>query len=172
MAATFTAAFLGVAVAPYLTAAGLFNGAASGVVIKVKRVYAHNYQLSAVAGTLTQFELRRSTYQAGGVSVSPVPHDTASPALPSEVLVAVGPTVASSPADKLGRFVWSLDEPTATSGALDEIQCFFPLCPVWDATRRRGRKPIVLREDEGLDIRHIGNTSTGRVDLYIEFVVE
>lgn len=169
MAATYHAAFLGVSVAPNACVAGIFNGSGSGKVLRIKRIIFLNTQSAAIGGTLTAFEARRSTAQSGGSPADITKMDTNSANLPAQVQVVSGPTATSVPGLRFFRVPWSMDEINVSILAIDEIQAipFFNI--VFNACRRGGRKPIVLREGEGLDIRHIGNTSTGSVCIFIEF---
>jgi hypothetical protein len=170
MAATFTAAFLGVAFGNNKSMAGLFNGAGSGRVLRVKRIWVLNNQTSGVTGVLTTFSLRRSTAQSSGTSVTPVKHDTASSTLPAQVLCAHGATVTSATADTFRNWMWSNDEPAASSGTSDEFECLVPLNLIWDAaTGDADLEPIVLREGFGIDVRHSGSSAVGVVDVYVEF---
>lgn len=170
MAATFTAAFLGVTFGNNKSMAGVFNGSGSGVILRVKRVWILNNQTSAVTGVLTTFSMRRSTAQSSGTSVTPVKHDTSSSNLPAQVLVAHGATVTSATADTLRNWVWSNDEPAASAGTSDEFECLVPLNCVWDAaTGDADIEPLVLREGYGVDIRHSGSSTVGVCDVFIEF---
>lgn len=170
MAATFTAAFLGVTFGNNKSMAGLFNGSGSGVVLRVKRVWVLNNQTSAVTGVLTTFSMRRSTAQSSGTSVTPVKHDTSSSSLPAQVLCAHGATVTSATGDTLRNFMWSNDEPAASSGTSDEFECLVPLNCIWDAaTGDADLEPLVLREGYGLDMRHSGSSAVGVCDVYVEF---
>jgi hypothetical protein len=170
MAATFTVAHLGVTFGNNKSMAALFNGVGSGVVLRVKRVWVLNNQTSGVTGVLTTFSMRRSTAQSAGTSVTPVKHDTASATLPAQVLSANGATVTSATADTLRNWMWSNDEPAASSGTSDEFECLVPLNCVWDAaTGDADLEPLVLREGFGVDIRHSGSSAVGVADIYIEF---
>lgn len=170
MSATFTAVFAGVTFGNNKSMAALFNGSGSGVVLRVKRVWMLNNQTSAVSGVLTTFSLRRSTAQSSGTSVTPTKHDTNSSSLPAQVLCAHGATVTSAAADAFRNWLWSNDEPAASTGTSDEYECLIPLNCVWDsATGDADLEPIVLREGYGLDIRHTGSTAVGVADLFIEF---
>lgn len=170
MAATFTALFSGVAFGNNKSMAGLFNGSGSGRVLRVKRVWCLNNQTSAVTGVLTTFELRRSTAQSSGTSVTPVKHDTNSSTLPAQVLCAHGATVTSAASDAVRKFVWSNDEPAASAGTSDEFECLVPLNCIWDAaTGDADLEPLVLREGQGLDVRHTGSSAVGVVDIIVEF---
>jgi hypothetical protein len=172
MAQTYTASFLGVAFGNNKSMAGVFNGAGSGRVVRIKRVWLLNNQTAAVTGVLTTFSMRRSTAQSAGTTVTPIKHDTASETAPAQVLVAHGATVTSAATDALRNFVWSNDEPAASSGTNDEFECLVPLNCVWDAaTGDADLEALVLREGQGVDVRHSGSSAVGVVDIFIEYTL-
>lgn len=170
MAATFTALFAGVAFGNNKSMAGLFNGSGSGRVLRVKRVWILNNQTTAVTGVLTDFELRRSSAQSSGTSVTPVKHDTSSSSLPAQVLCAHGATVTSVTGNAIRKIKWSNDEPAASAGTSDELECLVPLNCIFDAaTGDADLEPLVLREGQGLDVRHTGTSTVGVADIIVEF---
>lgn len=170
MAATHTAAFLGVTFGNNKSMAGLYNGSGSGVILRVKRIWILNNQTAGVTGVLTTFSLRRSTAQSSGTSVTPVKHDTASASLPAQVLCAHGATVTSATADTFRSWVWSNDEPAVSGATSDEFECLVPLNCIWDtATGDADIEPIVLREGFGIDVRHSGSSAVGIADIFVEF---
>lgn len=170
MAQTYVAAFVGVTFGNNKSMAGIFNGSGSGRVLRVKRVYVLNNQTTPVTGVLTMFEVRRSTAQSGGTSVTPTKHDTASENMPAQVLTAHGATVTSS--GVLRRFAWSNDEPTASTSTWDEFECVPTFMCMFDAaTGDTDLEPLVLREGEGVDVRHTLTSTVGVVDIIIEFTL-
>lgn len=171
MADTHTIAALAVAFGNNKSMASLFNGASSGKVLRVYRVWMLNNQTGAVTGVLTTFSLRRSTAQSAGTAITPVKHDTNAATLPAQVVAATGATVTSATADTLRTVVWSNDEPAASTGTSDEFECLVPLNCIWDSdpSSSSNVEPIVLREGFGLDVRHTGSTVVGVADFFIEF---
>ena len=172
MAQTYTAVFSGVTFGNNKSMAGIFNGVGSGRVLRVKRVWVLNNQTAAVTGVLTTWAMRRSSAQSAGTAITPVKHDTTSENMPAQVLCATGATVTSVAADNFRTFVWSNDEPAASSGTSDEFECLVPFNCVWDAaTGDADLEPMVLREGQGIDMRHTGSSVVGVVDLFIEFTM-
>lgn len=170
MAATFTAAGVGVTFGNAKHMLSVFNGAGSGRVLRVKRVWVLNNQTTAVTGVLTTFALRRTSAQSAGSSVTPTKHDTASSNLPAQVLCATGATVTNTADNQLRTWAWSNDEPAASSGTNDEFECVVPLSCVWDsATGDTDIEPITLRAGEGLTVQHTGASAVGVCDIFIEF---
>lgn len=172
MAQTYTAGFLAVAFGNNKSMAALLNGAGSGRIVRVKRIWVLNNQTAAITGVLTTFALKRSSAQSAGTSVTPTKHDTASENMPAQVLVATGATVTQTADVAYRQWVWSNDEPAASSGTSDEFECLVPLNCVWDAaTGDADLEAIVLREGQGLDVRHTGSSTVGVCDIFIEFTL-
>lgn len=172
MAQTYTAGFLAVAFGNNKSMAALFNGAGSGRIIRVKRIWVLNNQTAGVTGVLTTFALKRSSAQSAGTAVTPTKHDTASENMPAQVAVAAGATVTQTADVAYRTWVWSNDEPAASSGTSDEFECLVPLVCVFDAaTGDADVEPIVLREGQGLDVRHTGSSTVGVCDIFVEFTL-
>lgn len=172
MAQTYTAAFLAVAFGNNKSMAAILNGAGSGRIVRIKRIWILNNQTAAVTGVLTTFALKRSSAQSAGTAVTPTKHDTASEAMPAQVLVATGATVTQTSDVALRQWMWSNDEPAVSSGTSDEFECLVPLTCVWDsATGDADIEPIVLREGQGIDVRHTGSTTVGVCDIFVEFTL-
>lgn len=169
MAATFTVAVIGATFASNKSMLNLFNGSGSGRVLRVKRIWQLNNQTAGVTGVITTFELRRLSASSGGTAQTPVKHDTASASLPAQVTAATGPTVTETADAALRRYMWSNDEPAASSFTNDESECIVPLNVVWDSTGDADIEPIVLREGQGISVKHTGSTTVGVVDIFIEF---
>lgn len=170
MAATFTLTSAGTTFGNAKHMLSIFNGAGSGRVLRIKRIWLLNNQTTAVTGVLTTFALRRTSAQSAGTSVVPTKHDTTSANLPAQVLSATGATVTNTGDSPVRTFMWSNDEPAASSGTNDEFECLVPLNCVWDsATGDTDIEPITLRPGEGLTVQHTGSTTVGVVDIFIEF---
>lgn len=170
MAATFTAAAIGVTFGNGKHMLSLFNGVGSGRVLRVKRVYMLNNQTAAVTGVMTTMALRRTSAQSAGTSVTPSKHDTASASLPAQVLCSTGATVTNTADLEMRRWMWSNDEPATGVASIDEFECVVPLMCIWDsATGDADLEPIVLREGQGVTIQNQGTTAVGICDLFIEF---
>lgn len=172
MAKTYTASAIAAAFGSNKSMLGIFNGAGSGRVIRIYRVWCLNNQTAAVTGVLTTFALRRSSAQSAGTTIVPVKHDTASETHPAQILVATGATVTNTADLAMRTWVWSNDEPSASTGTSDEFECLVPLNCVWDSTGDANIEPIVLRPGEGIDVRHSGSSAVGVADVFIEYTCE
>jgi hypothetical protein len=171
MAQTYTASVVGATFGNGKSMLGLFNGSGSGRILRVKRIWVLNNQTSSVTGVLTTWELRRSSAQSGGTSQTPVKHDTSSEAIPAQVLTATGATITETSDAALRRWMWSNDEPAASTLTNDETECIIPLNCVWDSTGDSDIEPIVLREGQGISVKHSGSSTVGVCDIFIEFTM-
>lgn len=171
MAQTYTAAAIGATFASNKSMLGIFNGAGSGRVARVYRVWVLNNQTAAVTGVLTTWTLRRSSAQTGGTAITATKHDTASESMPAQVLIATGGTVTLTGDVALRAWVWSNDEPAVSSGTSDEFETLIPLNCVWDSTGDANIEPITLREGQGISVHHSGSSAVGVVDVFVEYTL-
>lgn len=169
MAATFTLAALGATFANGKHMLSLFNGAGSGRVLRLYRVWILNNQTAAVTGVLTTLGLRRTTSQSGGTAIAATKHDTASSNLAAQILAASGATVGNSADVSYRTIVWSNDEPAASTASSDEMECMVPLNLIWDSTGDANVEPITLRESQGVTLHHTGTSAVGLCDIFFEF---
>lgn len=171
MAQTYRAVATGVTFASNKSMLTVFNGSGSGRIVRVKRAWMLNNQTSSVTGVLTTMEVRRISASSGGTAVTPVKHDTSSENMPAQVVCAHGPTDTLTGDAPYSRFMWSNDEPATGSLTNDETECLPSLSIILDTTGDADIEPIVLREGQGLCIRHTGSTGVGIADLIIEFTL-
>jgi hypothetical protein len=169
MAETHTLAAIGATFASNKSMCALFNGSGSGRVLRVYRVWVLNNQTAAVTGVLTTWTLRRTTAHSGGTSITPTKHDTNSTNLAAQILAGTGNTVTLSSDVALRAWVWSNDEPAASTGTSDEFETLIPLNCVWDSTGDSNIEPIVLREGQGISVHHAGSSAVGLCDVFVEF---
>ena len=169
MAETHTLAAIGATFANNKSMCALFNGSGSGRVLRVYRVWVLNNQTAGVTGVLTTWTLRRSSATSGGTAIVPTKHDTASATLPAQVISGTGCTVTLTSDVELRRWVWSNDEPAASTGTSDEFETLIPLNCVWDSTGDANIEPITLREGQGISVHHSGSSAVGLADVFVEF---
>jgi hypothetical protein len=171
MAQTYRAVAVGVTFASNKSMLTVFNGSGSGRVIRVKRIWQLNNQTSGVTGVITTMEVRRISASSGGTAVTPVKHDSNSEAMPAQVACATGPTDTLTGDAALMRYMWSNDEPAASSLTSDETETIPAFALVFDATGDTDLEPLVLRAGEGVCLRHTGSTTVGICDVIIEFTM-
>lgn len=171
MVQTYRAVAAGVAFAANKSMATIFNGSGSGRVVRIKRVWFLNNQTVAVTGVLTTMELRRITASTGGSAITTVKHDTTSEAIPAQITTTSGATDTLSSDPAFMRWMWSNDEPAASSLTSDETETIPVLSLIFDSTGDADLEPITLRTGEGLSVRHTGSTAVGTADVIIEFTM-
>ena len=170
MAATFRAVGSGITFASSKHMLSLFNGSGSGAVLSVYRIWVLNNQTSAVTGVFTTLEVRRSTAQSGGTSVTPIKMDTNSSNLAAQVLCAHNATVTAASTDVFTRIGWSNDEAAVTSATNDELECIPALMEILSAgIGNSALEPVVCRETYGITLFHGGSTAVGNMDIVFEF---
>jgi len=169
MASTFTAAGLGITFGNAKHMLSLFNGSGSNRVLRVYRAWILNNQTAAVTGVLTTFAMRKTSAQSSGTAVTPTKHDSANSNLPAQVLCAAGATITNTADAPFRQWMWSNDEPSASSATSDELECLVPLNCIWDSTGDSNIEPITLRPGEGITLQHTGSTTVGLCDLFLEF---
>lgn len=171
MAQTYRATAAGVTFAANKSMLTVFNGSGSGRVLRIKRIWQLNNQTAAVTGVLTTMEVRRVSASSGGTAVAAIKHDTTSENMPAQVLIASGPTDTLTGDAALMRYMWSNDEPAASSLTSDETETIPAFTLVFDCTGDTDLEPLVLRPGEGLTLRHTGSTTVGICDVIFEFTM-
>jgi len=165
---TYTAFAMGVTHAAGKHLISLFNGAGSGKIVKVYRIWRFNNQLVPITGTLFETRIFRTTAQSAGTPIVPAKMDTADPDLPPQIVVATGATATTT--ILLSRNISSCDEPAAGSVmTLDEAATLWQQAMVWNIITN---KPLTLREGEGVTLQQVTATTVGLSDILIEFTVE
>jgi hypothetical protein len=149
----------------------VFNASGSGRILRARRAYQFNNGLGAVTGVLTNMRIYRSTSGSGGSGVTPVAHDTTNTALHANITSGTGRT--SGDGDLFRQFIWSNDEPAVAGTTMDEWELLVAFAEVWDGGYGDADvQPVVLRADQGFNIKHQGTTIVGTNDFEIEFTNE
>lgn len=172
MAQTYRAVVTGATFASNKSMLTIFNGSGSSRIVRVKRIWFLNNQTSGVTGVLTTMEIRRISASTGGTAGSTVKHDSNSENIPAQITITTGPTDTLSSDPALMRFMWSNDEPAVSSLVNDETEVIPVLACVFDsATGDTDLEPLVLREGQGVCVRHTGSSAVGVADAIIEFTM-
>lgn len=152
----------------------LFNGAGSGVILRVRRIWVVNSQLTGVTGVLCPYTINRITTDTSGgtpTTITPVKYDTNNANLPAQVTCKTANTTNGT-AILLKTMVFSSDEPVVGTFSMDELEVFYSLNCVWDIAygNSTNEKPLTLNEGQGISIYQAAITSaTGRAEFAIEF---
>lgn len=150
----------------------LFNETGSGKVCRVYNIFVYNNQTVAVTGVMTKFDIFKTSSSGWGRPLQAVKYDNSSSNLPAKIKIATGTTDTVS--SFIRRVIWSNDEPTLTTGGVDEALTNSLFANVFSASANNAVEPIVLRQGEGISIIHAGTlaASVGLVDLLLEFSYE
>lgn len=145
----------------------LFNNSVK--LVKVKKINIINVETAAITGIMGEFRLHRINSIVGGSVITPVSFDS-SDLLPSGVNVYTSGTVSESSFIK--RQFLSTDETAAGGGTdLDQLISYLQLTTPFYSEYDYS-KPIVLRQGEGLHVRHATVSTSGTFDLEIIFTVD
>jgi hypothetical protein len=148
----------------------IVNTSGSAVKIKLRELFIINTQTTAVTGIIADFEIRRCVSHSAGTSLTPQAYDT-SDTLDSSVTVRTGATIGTESASILKHFEWSSDEWGV--GALDtEGSDHAKQVSTNILTQAKDCKPLTLRANEGITIKHIINSTAGSFDIICVFTQE
>jgi hypothetical protein len=153
--------------------AGIWN--AGTRYLRIVRVGLLNVQTAAVTGVICVGEVRKMLSVSAWTPASastPIAHATGDSALSSVTCGRGGtPTIGGSTLT-LRRYIWSSDEPAASTATSDEWECLIPLNIIWDAGY--GDSGVQRLELYTNEMFAVYNTSgaAGLVDIWIEFTDE
>ncbi len=172
MANLYTVSVIGSSIRFKKSMISIFNGTGSGRIVRCYRFWMFNNQTVAVAGTITKFHIYSISASGAGQPLQIAKYSSLSENIPPQISVVTSATVALN--QLIRQVVWSNDEPTLTTGGLDETLTNSLYTVVCDTSQTSVLQPITLREGEGVTIYHAGTlaASVGVVDLIIEFSVE
>lgn len=168
MAATWRATSQAVAYASAKSMIDVFNASGSAGVVRAYRMYHFNNGTGAVTGVLTTMRVNRTTAASAGTSVTPVKHDSNSPALEAQMTAGTNRTITRT--DIFRQYLWSNDEPAVSGNTLDEWELLVPFAEVWNAGYGDSNvEPITCRAATGVEIQQSGSSAVGTADFEIEF---
>jgi hypothetical protein len=122
----------------------IFNGVGSGRVIKVRKLFAINLQLAAITGVAFRFDVRKTTAQSSGTTITPVLVDSNNAALPAQILIATNATITNG--SMLWPFPTNNDEIGATNAfPTTTLQQYLNLIPEGTEVQEN-----TLREGQGM----------------------
>lgn len=140
---------------------------------KLWRVYHFNNGTAAITGSLTSFQVRRTTLTttpAGGATITIILHDTAN-TLDTHTTAGTGRTITDS--DLFRQYLYSTDEPTVSAATMDEWELFVPFAEVWNAGYADTNvQPLTFRAGFGTHLKQTGTQTTGTTDVEMEFTQE
>jgi hypothetical protein len=144
----------------------LFNASGSGVVLRVVGLYVIP-ALAAVTGVGQTYQVIRTTaVGTGGTALTPLPFDTDSPALPSQVTARVKPSGGAT-GSTVTLFLNGSSEETIPYASLASVLNHIP--QVQELAAMKGLK---LKAGEGLKVDQTTNSAVGNVNVVAVFTVE
>lgn len=148
----------------------IFNDSNSTVKIKLRDLKICNVRNTAVTGTVSEFGLYRITGHSSGTSLTPASFDTTD-SLNGSVTTRTGATISGEASTVLLHWDWSNDE--WSQGASDVESFDHALQEVINLLRQEKQcKPITLRANEGVTIKHVNNSTVGLFDVVLVFTQE
>lgn len=143
----------------------IFNGAGSGKMVTIRKLFQINLSLSAVTGVALRFDIRRSTVQSAGTAITPVSADT-DDTLPAGITVATGATVTNG--GLLFPFTTQSDELTASNAAVANYLTQYNNLMM----ESNEIKELRLRPGEGFTVQQITSSTVGSFAWLVAFTVD
>lgn len=138
-------------------------------IVRVREIWIVNVRTTSLVGVTGTFEMRRIKGHSGGTVVGNVESFDTVDVLGPDVTVRSGATITGESTSLLWRVRWSTDE--WGPGSLDEEgveHSFQNVLPVY-YRKDLNVKPITLRNGQGLNIKHVVNSTSGVFDVFIVF---
>lgn len=145
----------------------ILNAAASGVIIKVRKIFPINLALAAVTGVALRFDFKLATAHAGGSVITPVKADSANAALPAGVTVRTGATAVTE-SSLLWPYTCTNDEVGATQ-AFPSAQLMQALNSIPDGNEIQ---ELTLNQGEGMTVKQITSSTVGSFGWLMVFTRE
>lgn len=148
-------------------ALSLLNAAASGVAIRIHKLFLINTILMDAAGTRIRFDVKRATAHSGGTLLTPVGCDSENAALPDGVTARTGATSVTE-GSKLFPLLLPNDEIGYTQAFWQpQILAGFNWMP-----EGLEMQELTLREGEGITVKQITSSVIGTFSWLVVFTVE
>lgn len=144
----------------------LLNGAGSGVVLNVQKLFLIDTQLATATGVMVREDVKRISTLSGGTAITPQTVDSDNPSLPAEVIAATNGTVTEGAL--LFPLTFNNDEVGATMG-FPTAQLLAGLNWIPEGNEIQSLR---LREGEGFTIKQITSTTVGSFAYMCVFTVD
>lgn len=145
----------------------ILNAAASGVIVKVRKIFPINLQLAAATGVALRFDFKLASAHAGGTSITPVKADSANDALPAGVTVRTGATSVTE-SSLLWPYTCTNDEVGATQ-AFPSAQLMQAMNSIPDGNEIQ---ELTLNQGEGMTVKQITSSTVGSFAWLMVFTTE
>lgn len=143
----------------------IFNNAGSNQVIAIRKLFHINLSLAAVTGVAVRFDVKKTTAQSAGTTITANSADSANPAL-AGVQIATNATVTEGAI--LYPVITQNDETTAANTAVANYLMQFGNLALEGPETQEYR----LRPGEGLTIKQITSTTVGSFAWLMVLTVE
>jgi len=145
----------------------IYNAAASGVLVVIKKLYLINLQLTTVTGVAVRQEVKRFTAaHSAGTLITAVSQDSANQAVPAGVTVRTAATVTD--VTLLFPLTFANDEVGVTQ-AFPSVQLQAGINWMIEGNEVQETR---LREGEGLTVKNITSTVVGSFAYMFVFTIE
>lgn len=169
--ATFILGSTSIAIGNNKSMLSLLNADATKIV-RLREVLIYNSATSAVTGIIGDFQLFRFTGHSGGTSLTPASYDT-SDSLDSDITARTGGTISGESASALRRWLMSTDD---WGTGTNDVEATDHTSQNWGLPLYKHDSPfqraITLRQNQGIHLKHVINSTAGSFDVYFVFTEE
>jgi hypothetical protein len=138
--------------------------------VKIRSMRVINTQNTAVTGVIADMNLYRCTGHSAGTAITPLPFDT-SDTVDAGVTARTGATIAGEAASPFLHLDLSTDEWGVGASDVESLDHTLQSL-LYFYEHKPPLKPITLRQNEGVTLKCITNTTTGSCDIQIFFTQE
>lgn len=138
--------------------------------VRIRELWIENDQTAAITGVIAQLNLLRITGHSNGTSITVCLNDTTE-TLDSGVSVRTGSTVSGEDSVVCRQWKVSTDEWGVGAQDVESLQQVFQQAmPRYSGSFNS--RPITLRQNQGITVKNITNTTAGTFNLFLVFTVE
>lgn len=145
----------------------ILNGAGSGVVIRIRKLFVISLQIAAVTGAVMRCDIKKTTAQSGGTAITPQSMDSNNVAIPAQVLIATAPASVTEGAILFPTMITAEEEPATQALSKSQFQAYNNLI-----LEGPEMQELVLREGQGLTVKQITSVAVGSLAWLMGFTVE
>jgi hypothetical protein len=162
--ATYTFAAIDTTVANNKHMLSIANTGIAPVYVRSVRII--NSQTTPVTGVIGEFRLLRITTHSGGTLITGISADTAD-IIPATLIARTNSTVTGLGTIPYRRSKWSTDEWNSGAQDVESTDHIFHTLLPWYVPGEN-TKPITLRQNEGITVQQVVNTTVGSFTIFIE----
>lgn len=168
--ATYWALASAVAIGNNKSMISIFNANGSSRICRIREIYLVNTQNAAITGIVGEFRLIRMTGHSAGTDITYDSYDTVD-ATDVNITVKTNATIAGEATRFLGTWKYSTDEWGVGAADVESFDhSFNAVTPIYRA--KPPAKPITIRANQGLTLKHVVNSTAGSFDIGVLFTLE